>query len=174
MAGRVARLERITKETQIRAEVNLDGVGKTQVDCPIGFFGHMLDALGRHAHLDLDLHIRGDLHVDQHHTVEDTAIVLGQAISKALGDKRGIWRTGSCRFPMDETLVRRTCKAPSPGIDRRASTTASPCGSLTAEPGPMLRPSRLPVQSLSPALTRTSPVQRVTLTPRTQPTSPVS
>ncbi len=105
MAGRVARLERITKETQIRAEVNLDGVGKTQVDCPIGFFGHMLDALGRHAHLDLDLHIRGDLHVDQHHTVEDTAIVLGQAISKALGDKRGIWRTGSCRFPMDETLA---------------------------------------------------------------------
>ena len=109
MAGavnpRTATVERLTKETQIRATVNLDGVGSTQVDCEIGFFGHMLEALGRHAHIDLNLHIRGDLHVDQHHTVEDTAIVLGQAFKQALGDKRGIWRTGHIRFPMDETLA---------------------------------------------------------------------
>lgn len=109
MAGqlnsRSASVDRVTKETQIHATVNLDGVGQTQVDCEIGFFGHMLEALGRHAHLDLNLHIRGDLHVDQHHTVEDTAIVLGQAIKQALGDKRGIWRTGHMRFPMDETLA---------------------------------------------------------------------
>ena len=102
---RIAAVERNSKETQISATVNLDGVGATKIDCPIGFFGHMLDALGRHSHIDLTMHIRGDLHVDQHHTVEDTAIVLGQAIKQALGDKRGIWRTGSCRFPMDETLA---------------------------------------------------------------------
>lgn len=102
---RVGRVVRHTRETQIEAVVDLDGVGNTQVDCPIGFFGHMLEALGRHAHLDLTLSVRGDLHVDQHHTVEDTAIVLGEAIRKALGDRRGIWRTGWCRFPMDETLA---------------------------------------------------------------------
>jgi imidazoleglycerol-phosphate dehydratase len=103
--ARSARLERHTKETQIVCSVELDGVGRTHVDCPIGFFGHMLEALGRHAHLDLELSIRGDLHVDQHHTVEDTGLVLGQAIRQALGDRAGFWRTGHCRFPMDETLA---------------------------------------------------------------------
>lgn len=103
--NRIAQVQRHTKETQISAQVNLDGVGRTEVDCPIGFFGHMLEALGRHSHIDLNLHIRGDLHVDQHHTVEDTAIVLGQALKQALGEKRGVWRTGWCRFPMDETLA---------------------------------------------------------------------
>jgi imidazoleglycerol-phosphate dehydratase len=83
----------------------LDGVGITRIDCPIGFLGHMLEALGRHAHLDLEVSVRGDLHVDQHHTVEDTALVVGQALRQALGDRRGIWRTGWCRFPMDETLA---------------------------------------------------------------------
>ena len=105
--GRKATVERNSRETQIRAEVDLDGVGQTAVDCPIGFLGHMLEALGRHAHIDLTMHIRGDLHVDQHHTVEDSAIVLGQAIKQALGERRGIWRTGWCQFPMDETLA--TC-----------------------------------------------------------------
>ena len=105
LIARTAQVERNTKETQIRCSVDLDGRGRTSVDCPIGFFAHMLEALGRHGHFDLDLHIRGDLHVDQHHTVEDTAIVLGQAISRALGEKRGIWRTASCQFPMDETLA---------------------------------------------------------------------
>lgn len=105
VANRRATIERLTRETQIRCTVDLDGVGRTQVDCPIGFFAHMLEALGRHAHLDLDLHVRGDLHVDQHHTVEDTGLVLGQALRQALGDRKGIWRTGFCRFPMDETLA---------------------------------------------------------------------
>lgn len=102
---RTAEVERHTRETQIRCRVDLDGVGTTRVDCPIGFLGHMLEALGRHAHLDLEVSIRGDLHVDQHHTVEDTALVIGQALRQALGDRRGIWRTGWCRFPMDETLA---------------------------------------------------------------------
>lgn len=102
---RQATVERNTRETQIRVSVNLDGSGHTEVDCPIGFLGHMLEALGRHAHFDLQVHVRGDLHVDQHHTVEDTAIVLGHAIRQALGERRGIWRTGWCRFPMDEVLA---------------------------------------------------------------------
>jgi imidazoleglycerol-phosphate dehydratase len=104
-AGRTAVVERLTRETQITCRVDLDGVGRTRIDCPIGFLGHMLEAFGRHAHVDLDMTIRGDLHVDQHHTVEDTALVLGQAIRQALGDRKGIWRTGWCRFPMDETLA---------------------------------------------------------------------
>jgi len=103
--NRTASVERNTKETQITCRVDLDGVGKTRIDCPIGFLGHMLEALGRHAHFDLEMTIRGDLHVDQHHTVEDTALVLGQAVRQALGDRTGIWRTGFCRFPMDETLA---------------------------------------------------------------------
>lgn len=102
---RKATVERLTKETQIVCSVDLDGVGHTEIDCEIGFFAHMLEALGRHAHLDLHMRIRGDLHIDQHHTVEDTAMVLGQAIRKALGDRRGIWRSATMRFPMDETLA---------------------------------------------------------------------
>ncbi len=102
---RQATVERNTRETQIRVTVNLDGTGRTEIDCPIGFLGHMLEALGRHAHFDLQVQVRGDLHVDQHHTVEDTAIVVGQAIRQALGERRGIWRTGWCRFPMDEVLA---------------------------------------------------------------------
>lgn len=102
---RTAHVERNTRETQINCRVNLDGVGRTRVDCAIGFLGHMLEALGRHAHIDLEMTVRGDLHVDQHHTVEDTAMVLGQTLRQALGNRAGIWRTGWCRFPMDETLA---------------------------------------------------------------------
>ena len=98
-------VERTTQETQIRCEVDLDGVGKSEIACPIGFLGHMLEALARHAHLDLVLTIAGDLYVDQHHTVEDTGLVLGQALRQALGDRRGIWRCGDARFPMDEALA---------------------------------------------------------------------
>jgi imidazoleglycerol-phosphate dehydratase len=104
-SGRRGHVQRDTRETQIQATVHLDGVGRTRVDCEIGFFAHMLEALGRHAHIDLDVTIRGDLHVDQHHTVEDTAIVIGGAIREALGDRRGVWRTGAFRFPMDEALA---------------------------------------------------------------------
>ncbi len=100
---RAARVVRQTRETQIVCHLDLDGVGRAYVDTPIGFFSHMLEAFARHAHLDLHLVARGDLHIDQHHTVEDTGLVLGEALRQALGDRRGIWRTGSCLFPMDET-----------------------------------------------------------------------
>ena len=102
---RQATTERNTKETQISATIDLDGVGAADVACEIGFFAHMLDAFARHGHFDLTMRIAGDLHIDQHHTVEDTGIVLGKAIRDALGDRKGIWRTGHCRFPMDEAIA---------------------------------------------------------------------
>ena len=104
-AARTATCERNTRETQIACSVDLDGVGRAEIQCEIGFFAHVLDAFARHAHVDLSLTIAGDLYIDQHHTVEDTGIVLGTALRQALGERRGIWRTGSCRFPMDETLA---------------------------------------------------------------------
>lgn len=103
--ARTATVERRTRETQITCTVNIDGTGTADVRCEIGFFAHMLEAFARHAHVDLTISIAGDLHVDQHHTVEDTGIVLGQCLRDALGDRSGIWRTGHCRFPMDETLA---------------------------------------------------------------------
>jgi len=102
---RRASVERHTAETQISCSVQLDGIGEASVECEIGFLAHMLEAFARHAHVDLTMAIAGDLHVDQHHTVEDSALVLGQALREALGQRRGLWRTGSCRFPMDEALA---------------------------------------------------------------------
>lgn len=104
-AGRVGQAQRHTRETRIECTVNLDGVGNAAVRCEIGFLAHMLEAFARHAHVDLRMGIEGDLHVDQHHTVEDSGLVLGGALRQALGDRRGIWRTGGCRFPMDEALA---------------------------------------------------------------------
>jgi imidazoleglycerol-phosphate dehydratase len=104
--AREAEVTRKTKETDLRARVNLDGRGEAQVRTGIGFFDHMLEALARHALLDLTIEARGDLHVDGHHTVEDTGIVLGEAISKALGDRAGIRRYGHALVPLDEALVR--------------------------------------------------------------------
>jgi len=103
---RVAEITRTTRETDIRLSLNLDGSGKAEIDCPIGFLVHMLETFARHGLFDLKVRCRGDLVVDQHHLVEDTGIVLGQAFARALGDKRGIRRVGSCLFPMDETLAR--------------------------------------------------------------------
>lgn len=100
---RSAEVVRTTRETEIRCHLDLDGVGRAEVSAPIGFLGHMLEALARHSHIDLHIAIRGDLHVDQHHTVEDTGLVIGEALKRALGERRGIWRTASCEFPMDET-----------------------------------------------------------------------
>lgn len=100
---RSAFVERLTRETQIRCEVDLDGVGRSAVATPIGFLTHMLEAFARHAHVDLAISVSGDLEVDQHHTVEDTGLVLGEALRRALGERRGIWRTASVEFPMDET-----------------------------------------------------------------------
>lgn len=102
---RVGELERKTRETEISVRVDLDGAGRTEVATGVPFFDHMLEALGRHALLDLRVSAVGDLDVDAHHTVEDVGIALGQAISEALGDKTGIRRFGSALAPMDEALV---------------------------------------------------------------------
>ena len=103
--GRVATLERKTNETQIKCTFELDGTGIAKIDTGIGFFDHMLDAFTRHGLFDLDLSVTGDLLVDGHHTVEDTGIVLGNAIAKAIGDKKGICRYGNMILPMDDALV---------------------------------------------------------------------
>jgi imidazoleglycerol-phosphate dehydratase len=102
---RTARVERQTKESKVVVEVDLDGSGRTDVSTGVGFYDHMLDALGRHALLDLTVQTAGDTHIDAHHTVEDTAIVLGQALRQALGDKVGIRRFGDAAVPLDEALV---------------------------------------------------------------------
>jgi imidazoleglycerol-phosphate dehydratase len=103
--GRSARIERTTNETSVVVEIDLDGSGRTSVSTGVPFFDHMLDALGRHALLDLTVEARGDLEVDAHHTVEDTGICIGQALSDALGDRAGIRRFGSAAVPLDEALV---------------------------------------------------------------------
>lgn len=101
---RMAEVTRTTKETDIKISINLDGQGKVKIDTGVGFFDHMLTAFGVHGGLDLEVSVKGDLYVDAHHTVEDTGIVLGQAICKALGDKSGINRYGNSYIPMDEAL----------------------------------------------------------------------
>jgi len=103
---RKAIIVRETAETAIRVEINLDGSGTYDNETGIGFFDHMLDQLARHSLMDLKVRARGDLHIDDHHTVEDCGIALGQALRQALGDKRGIRRYGACLLPMDEALVR--------------------------------------------------------------------
>ena len=104
--ARMAHIERVTKETSITAILNLDGSGEAKLDYPIGFMSHLFAAFARHGLFDLEIRARGDLEVDQHHLVEDSGIVLGQCFAKALGERRGIRRVGSCLFPMDETLAR--------------------------------------------------------------------
>jgi imidazoleglycerol-phosphate dehydratase len=103
---RSARIGRVTDETQVLVELNLDGTGIGRAETGVPFFDHMLAQLGRHALLDLTVQARGDLEVDAHHTVEDTAIALGQALREALGEKLGICRFGDALVPLDETLVR--------------------------------------------------------------------
>ena len=102
---RTASIKRDTKETRIALTLSLDGTGSADIDTGIGFFDHMLDGFARHGFFDLSVKVDGDLFVDGHHTVEDTGIVLGQAIAEAVGDKKGIKRYGSCILPMDEVLV---------------------------------------------------------------------
>ncbi len=102
---RKAKLERRTKETEIALSLNIDGSGKSKISTGVGFFDHMLEGFSRHGFFDLELTVKGDLYVDAHHTVEDTGIVLGQAIAEATGDKKGIRRYGCFVLPMDETLV---------------------------------------------------------------------
>jgi imidazoleglycerol-phosphate dehydratase len=103
---RTAAITRTTVETDITVEIDLDGTGSYANTTGVGFFDHMLDQLARHALIDMTVTAKGDLHIDDHHTVEDTGIALGQALAKAMGDKRGIRRYGSCLLPMDDALVR--------------------------------------------------------------------
>ena len=103
---RTASVERSTKETSIKVSVNLDGTGKSSIATGVGFFDHMLDQLSRHSLIDMEIKADGDLHIDDHHTVEDTGIVIGQAIARALGERRGIVRYASIDLAMDETLTR--------------------------------------------------------------------
>ncbi len=103
---RIATIDRTTKETQIKATINLDGSGTYEIKTGVGFLDHMLEQLARHALIDIKLEAKGDLHIDFHHTTEDSGIVLGQAVAKALGDKAGITRYASIDLPMDETLTR--------------------------------------------------------------------
>ena len=125
MAKRTAEIERKTKETTIRLKIDLDGEGRAEIGTGVGFFDHMLDLLARHAYLNMTLTAEGDAAVDDHHTVEDVGICLGQAIKQALGDKKGIHRFGSASVPMDEAradvsvdlsgrpyLVYQTCDLP--------------------------------------------------------------
>ena len=105
MEKRIAKVHRKTGETDITMELNLDGSGKAEISTGIGFFDHMMDAFTRHGLFDLSLNAEGDLRVDGHHTVEDTGIVLGEAVKKAVGDKKGIRRYGFFVLPMDEALI---------------------------------------------------------------------
>ena len=101
--GAVARK---TKETSIEVEIDLDGSGRSDISTGVGFFDHMLDQLARHSLIDMTIRAEGDRHIDDHHTVEDVGIALGQALVKALGDKKGLGRYADCLLPMDETLTR--------------------------------------------------------------------
>ena len=103
---RIAKVNRKTKETSIEAEINLDGTGIYKIDTGIGFLNHMLEQLSKHSLVDINLKAKGDLHIDLHHTTEDSGIAIGEAIAKALGDKKGIKRYAHAYIPMDETLSR--------------------------------------------------------------------
>ncbi|HEX7829863.1 MAG TPA: imidazoleglycerol-phosphate dehydratase HisB [Thermoanaerobaculia bacterium] len=103
---RTATVTRATKETSVAVSVDLDGDGTSKIDTPVGFLSHMLDVIGRHGRVDLDIVATGDTFIDYHHTVEDTALVLGEAVAQALGDKKGIRRFGFAYVPLDEALAR--------------------------------------------------------------------
>ena len=103
---RTANFRRVTKETSVEITVNVDGTGKASIDTPIGFLSHMLDAIARHAQIDLEVVAAGDTFIDYHHTVEDVGLVLGEVFATALGDKRGIRRFGHAYVPLDEALAR--------------------------------------------------------------------
>jgi imidazoleglycerol-phosphate dehydratase len=105
-ANRTAEVRRETKETQVQVKLDLDGTGRAEIATGIGFFDHMLDSFARHGGIDMTVATKGDLHIDMHHTVEDTGIVIGQAVAKALDGLKGIRRFGSAYIPMDETLTR--------------------------------------------------------------------
>jgi len=106
LSGRRARMDRVTSESRIELELDLDGTGRSEIDTSVPFYDHMLTALARHSLIDLTVRAEGDTHIDVHHTVEDTAITLGETLKVALGDKRGIRRFGEATVPLDESLAR--------------------------------------------------------------------
>lgn len=134
MGNRTAECRRKTKETDITLSLNLDGQGKSEIDTGIPFFDHMLDGFARHGLFDLNVRVKGDIEVDSHHTIEDTGIVLGQAIAKALGDKAGIRRYGYFILPMDETLALAAIDLSGrPYLKYQADFTADRLGSMDME-----------------------------------------
>ena len=131
MAERKASVERNTLETQVKVSINLDGTGKARFDIGVPFLEHMLDQIARHGLIDLDIECKGDLHIDDHHTVEDVGITLGQAFAKAIGDKKGIVRYGHSYVPLDEALSRVVVDfSGRPGLALNAQFTAGMIGQL--------------------------------------------
>lgn len=134
MTARTATIKRDTKETQIEVSINLDGTGKTDLDIGVPFLEHMLDQIGRHGMFDLTIKGKGDLEIDAHHTVEDTGITLGQAFTKALGNKVGIRRYGHAYVPLDEALSRVVLDCSGrPGIDYHAKYPSARIGDFDTE-----------------------------------------
>jgi imidazoleglycerol-phosphate dehydratase len=133
-AMRRAKVTRKTRETQVRAAVNLDGEGRAKVATGIGFLDHMLEQLARHSLIDLEVEAKGDLHIDFHHTTEDTGIVIGQAVAEALGGRTGIQRYGDALIPMDETLTRVALDASNrPYLIWKVSFTKPKLGEMDTE-----------------------------------------
>ena len=130
---RKATLERKTNETSISVSLDLDGAGRSDCQTGIGFFDHMLDQLARHSMIDITVRATGDLQIDDHHTVEDTGIALGQALTHALGDKAGIGRYGSCLLPMDDALVRAALDLSRPCLAWNVAMPTAKIGSFDSE-----------------------------------------
>ncbi|WP_157266074.1 imidazoleglycerol-phosphate dehydratase HisB [Azohydromonas aeria] len=131
---RIAEVRRDTKETQIRVRINLDGSGQAKLATGIGFFDHMLDQIARHGLVDLEVECTGDLHIDGHHTVEDVGITLGQAVAKAVGDKKGLTRYGHSYVPLDEALSRVVVDfSGRPGLHMDVEFTRAMIGALDTQ-----------------------------------------
>lgn len=134
MAERKATVERNTSETQITVTVNVDGTGQCKLDTGLPFLEHMLDQISRHGLFDLDIHAKGDLHIDAHHTVEDIGITLGQALAKAIGDKKGIKRYGHSYVPLDEALSRVVIDfSGRPSLDMKVDFTRASVGNFDVQ-----------------------------------------
>ena len=134
MAERTASVERNTLETQIKVSINLDGTGKLNIDTGVPFLEHMIDQIARHGLIDMDIEAKGDLHIDDHHTVEDLGITLGQAFAKAVGDKKGMTRYGHAYVPLDEALSRVVIDfSGRPGLDMKVDFTRASIGRLDTQ-----------------------------------------
>lgn len=134
MSARIATVSRDTNETQITVSVNLDGEGRLRSDTGVPFLDHMLDQVARHGMVDLDIDAKGDLHIDDHHTVEDLGITLGQAFNQAIGDKRGIYRYGHAYVPLDEALSRVVIDfSGRPGLYMNVDFTRDTIGSMDTQ-----------------------------------------